>query len=112
LCLSRQVTPGSEIRLLTHLFVACLAYESYGALDFQTISNDMSYNIKRATELVKMLGCRMIQPKGKDAERILASWRTDGRTLPDSDSGKLKVATLTIPLEFPREKTGAKAKGR
>jgi hypothetical protein len=54
----------------------------------------------------------MIQPKGKDAERILASWRTDGRTLPDSDSGKLKVATLTIPLEFPREKTGAKAKGR
>lgn len=58
-----------------------------------------------------MLGCRIIQPKGKDAERIYASWKTDGRTIPSTDNGKLKVAALILPLEFPKEKRG-KAKAR
>lgn len=110
-CFSRQVTPASEVRLLSHLFLVCLSYEAYGALDFQTLSNDMAYNSKKTAELLKMLGCRTLQPKGKDAERIYASWRTDGRTIPSTESGKLKVAALIIPLEFPREKR-SKAKGR
>lgn len=73
----------------------------------------MAYNVKKTVELLKMLGCRMVQPKGKEAERILASWNMDGKTTPDPDQGKLKVASLIIPLEFPKEKRGkAKSKGR
>lgn len=108
---SRQVTPGSEIRLLSHLFLVCLSYEGYVALDYQTLSNDMVYNNRKTIELLKMLGCRVVQPRGKDLERIYASWRTDGRTIPSLEGGKLKVASLIIPLEFPKEKSG-KAKGR
>lgn len=73
----------------------------------------MAYNINKTAELLKMLGCRTIQPKGKEAERILASWRMDGRAMPDADQSRLKVASLMIPLEFPKEKRGkAKSKGR
>ncbi|KAK9894837.1 hypothetical protein P389DRAFT_85186 [Cystobasidium minutum MCA 4210] len=108
---NRQVTPGSEIRLLSHLFLVCLSYEGYVALDYQTLSNDMVYNNRKTIELLKMLGCRVVQPRGKDLERIYASWRTDGRTIPSLEGGKLKVASLIIPLEFPKEKSG-KAKGR
>lgn len=110
---SRTVTPAADAKLLAHLLLVCLSYESYGALDYQTLSNDMNYNTKKTSELLKMLGCRTIQPKGKDAERIYASWRADNKTIPDADHGKLKVAVLTIPLEFPKERRGkAKAKGR
>lgn len=58
-----------------------------------------------------MLGCRIIIPRGKDLDSIQAKWRVEGRTLPDTDQGKLKVASLLLPLEFPKEKRG-KATGR
>jgi DNA-directed RNA polymerase I subunit RPA49 len=97
----------AETRILCHIFLVCLHYEGYSSLDINLLQSDLSLNPKKTSEIVKSLGCRILTPKGADTEKIIAKWQNEGKTssIPTSSSSrKVKIASLKIPLEFPRER--------
>lgn len=110
----RSVTPTSESKIFAYIFCACLHLENYTTLDFQLISNDMAQSSKKMVDILKSLGCRIDVPRGPEADRILATWKNEGRSTESAiaGAGKLKVASLKLPLEFPSEKRGKAAAKR
>jgi len=108
------MTPTKQINLCCYLFVLALHLDNYSNVDMVRLSNDISLSPKKATEVFKSLGCQINTPRGTELERILVTWRNEGRTVEadgkGADGGRLKVASLKMPLEFPREKRKAPAK--
>ena len=105
------MTEASDSKILSNILCAALYLDSYTTLDFQLLGNDMSVTAKKTTDLLKALGCRIIVPKGTELDKIVAQWKNTGRSTESASAGKLKVASLLLPLEFPKERR-AKAPAR
>lgn len=109
------MSSSAESRILCHLFLACLHYDGYVNLDLNLLQADLSLNARKASDIAKSLGCRVTTPKGAEVDKVTARWQNEGKTssLPGgggaraATSGKLKIASLKIPLEFPRERKAA-----
>lgn len=100
------MSSSAETRILCYIFLACLYYEGYSSLDINLLQSDLSLNPKKTSEVVKSLGCRILTPKGADTEKLVAKWQNEGKTssIPSGSNKKVRIASLKIPLEFPRER--------
>jgi len=111
---SYKMTPTKQMTLCCYLFVLALHLDNYQNIDMARIANDISLSPRKATGIFKSLGCQIITPRGMELEKVLVTWRNEGKTVEGdgkgADGGKLKVASLKMPLRFPREKRNAPAK--
>lgn len=111
---SYKVTPTKQSNLACYIFVLALYLDNYQNVDMARLANDISLAPRKATEIFKSLGCQIATPRGTELEKILVTWRNEGKTTESdgkaSDGARLKVANLKIPLEFPRERRKAPAK--
>jgi len=109
-----KITPTKQSNLACFLFVIALYLDNYQNIDLGTLANDISLNPRKATEVFKSLGCQIATPRGTELERLILTWRNEGKTTESdgkaSDGGRIRVANLKIPLEFPRERRKAPAK--
>ena len=93
-----------------HFMVIALHIDDYGPLDIATLASDLGIPAKRAADYLHALGARIVTPRSAELERVLATWKAENKSVPaDITGGKVKTATLKIPLDFPREKRAVKA---
>lgn len=89
--------------------------EQYTSLNIAQLTTDLGIAQKLTTTLLKSLGARIEAPKGTEFDKVIAAWQNDGKTVggnSDVASGKLKIASLKLPLDFPREVNRGKAKAK
>lgn len=100
----RKVTSYSQAKVLGYLCVLILFLDNWST-EVGTIASDLGVGERKVDELFKSVGCSLVSASAGERERLLEL----GIAKTPAEARKAKKATLTVPLEFPKErKTKAK----
>ncbi|GAA5903096.1 DNA-directed RNA polymerase I subunit RPA49 [Sporobolomyces salmoneus] len=97
----RKMTSFMEQKLLSYLLVIVLRIDGYST-DIDSIAHDLAIGPPKIREVFRSLGCQIVAPSAVDREKLV----TSGFAKTTAEAGKMKKATLKVPLEFPKERKG------
>ncbi|ORX39701.1 RNA polymerase I associated factor, A49-like protein [Kockovaella imperatae] len=98
----RKITDKLQTKLLAWICVAYLHLSDFKA-DVTSIAKDLSFQPAKLINIFKSLGCRIDIPSPEEREQL-------GVTLDGAKA--LRKAVLRAPVQFPKPKTRAPARGR
>jgi len=100
----RKLTSTSQAKLISYLCVLILFLDNWST-DVGLVAADLGMGENKVQELFKSLGCSIISPSTGERDRLLEL----GIAANPAEARRARKATLTVPLQFPKErKTKAK----